>query len=67
MAQQHTAGNEAYVHAMIEQRRERYLQHTLLPRSEATPLTLAQFYCLYHSILAEGYGNAAEATNTLRG
>jgi hypothetical protein len=66
MAQQHASRDEAYVNAMIEQLRERYLGHRPLPGSEATPLTLAQFYRFYHYILAEGYGNAGKPVETLQ-
>ncbi len=54
--QQQTQGNIAYTNAIIERLRERYLNQMTLPRTDAKPLTITEFYRLYRHVIAEGYG-----------
>ena len=53
---QHTQSDVAHTNALIERLRERYLKQMTLPRTDATPLTITEFYRLYRHVIAEGYG-----------
>ena len=54
--QQQTQGAVAHTDALIERLRERYLNQMTIPRTDAKPLTIAEFYRLYRHVMAEGYG-----------
>ena len=55
-----------YVDGVIEQLRELYLTRTSLPNHTNQPLTIAQFYRMYHCVLAEGYGGTQPSALSIR-